>query len=182
MDNSILNNIINKVEESLNQNSTGTSYDENGRVVAQDPELNKILQEVQDESGPLGAVVPAVTFIQDGEDKVYIALLSQYEKDESFWFTMTGRQKFYDTLVQLIKAGEVDPNQSFVIAGDLFEDSVTKKSNMKINNMMPITVYRFMKTMKDSKKIIESDDHIGFDIDEYCEYSDNGDTTILEIG
>ena len=39
-----------------------------------------------------------------------------------------------------------------------------------------------MKTMKDSKKITENDDHIGFDIDEYYEFSNNGDTTILEIG
>lgn len=177
MDNTLLNSIL-----KMSNLNPETTYDENGRAVSSDPELNKVLQEVQDESGPLGAVIPAVAFEEDpdGENKVYIALASMYEKDTTFWFTMTGRQAFYRALVSLVKAEEIDPNESFVIAGDKTEDPVTGKSNVKINDMTPITVFRFLKSMRDSNKVIDAD--TDFDIDEYADTSENGDLTILEIG
>ncbi len=176
MDNSILNTVLR-----MSNLNPETTYDENGRAVSEDPELNKVLQEVQDESGPLGAVIPAVKFEDpDGDNKVYIALVSMYEKDTTFWFTMVGRQAFYKALVSLVRAEEIDPNESFVIAGDKTEDSVTGKSNIKINDMTPITVFRFLKSMRDSNKVIDTD--TDFDIDEYADTSENGDLTILEIG
>ena len=52
--------------------------DDNGNIITKDDAwLNKILQETQSENGPLGAVIPAVTFELEPDDseKVYIGLM-----------------------------------------------------------------------------------------------------------
>ena len=162
---------------SLNPNF---EFDENGNVTTKDDAwLNRILQETQSENGPLGAVIPAVTFELEPDDseKIYIGLMKTYD-DKDYWLIITGRQRFYDTMISLVRAEEIDPNESFVIPGNLIKEPMSDKENMLIQEVKPITVFRFLKSMRDSKKVIDDET---FDIDEYDSGYTEGDNTILDV-
>lgn len=175
----------------MGSNNLDFQFDQSGRVITDDEELNRIIRAVEMETGSkLGAVIPAVTFDDDPDSKVYLILLTMYNEpgeDESVssytykeWTVKVGRQAAYDYLKDLIIHDCVDPTESFIIAGTSDYDERNGKDNTSFESKA-ITVFRFMKVMYDEHKIL--DDGEGFDINEYdpsFEYS-GGDKTILEV-
>ena len=56
-----------------------TSFDEYGRIQTSDEDLNQIIRAVEQDTGALmGTVIPAVTFDDAPDEKVYLILLSVY--------------------------------------------------------------------------------------------------------
>ena len=56
-----------------------TSFDSQGRLQTTDEELNRIIRAVEVDTGAtIGAVVPAVTFEDAPDEKIYLLLLSVY--------------------------------------------------------------------------------------------------------
>lgn len=133
------------------------SKDEHGNIITNDPDINKTLREIEEETGlKLAAAMPAVTFKDDPTMKPYLLLLKLTDSDEqagdTLWLIRIGRQDTYDYLKDLIKAEAIDLHHSFVMSGNIkFEDA--------------ITIFRFMKTMRDDDKVLDGDEY--FDIDEY---------------
>lgn len=161
-----------------------TSYDSQGHIQTTDEELNRIIRAVESDTGAtLGAVIPAVTFDDAPDEKVYLLLLSVFpsgEEDEVLrdWQIKIGRQTTYDYLRMLVKNEAIDPNESFIIAGSEEFDEAFSKSNAKLEGK-PITVYRFLKVMFEGRKVL--DDGGDFDIDEYDPGNyEHGDKTIME--
>lgn len=161
-----------------------TSFDSQGRLQTTDEELNRIIRAVEVDTGAtIGAVVPAVTFEDAPDEKIYLLLLSVYpsaKEDETTrdWQIKIGRQETYDYLKGLVKDEAIDPNESFIIAGSEEYDEAFNKSNARLEGR-PITVFRFLKVMLDSKKVL--DDQTDFDINEYDPVNyEHGDKTIME--
>lgn len=161
-----------------------TSFDSQGRIQTTDEELNRIIRAVEADTGTtLGAVVPAVTFDEAPDEKVYLLLLTVYPADDQEetlrdWQIKVGRQTTYDYLRMLVKNEAIDPNESFIIAGSNEFDEAFGKDNARFEGK-PITVFRFLKVMFDSRKVL--DDNTDFDINEYDPANyDHGDKTIME--
>ena len=139
------------------EKNLSVSKDEYGNIITNDPELNKTLREVEEETGlKLAVAIPAVTFTDDPSIKPYLILLKLTDEDETIgetmWCIQIGRQDTYDYLKNLVKSEAIDVHHSFVISGNIkFEDA--------------ITVFRFMKTMREDEKILDGDE--GFDINDY---------------
>lgn len=140
-----------------NEKNLTVSKDEYGNIITNDPEINKTLREVEEETGlKLAAAMPAVTFSDDPSSKPYLLLLKLTDDEEhmadTMWCVQIGRQDTYDYLKNLIKSEAIDLHHSFVMSGNIkFEDA--------------ITVFRFMKTMRDDEKILDGDEE--FNIDDY---------------
>jgi len=165
-------------------NNLQTAYDAYGRIITSDTDLNKIIRAVENEKGKMAVMMPAVTFDEDPDEKVYLVLLKIYVEDNfddnlKDWQIKTGRQTTYDYLKDLVKHEIIDPNESFVIAGTSEFEEVISKDNITFESK-PITVFRFLKVMYDNHKVLDSDED--FDINEFdpCNW-DKGDKTILEI-
>lgn len=161
-----------------------TSFDSQGHIQTTDEELNRIIRAVEADTGAvLGAVVPAVTFDEAPDEKVYLLLLTVYpaeDQEETLrdWQIKVGRQTTYDYLRMLVKDEAIDPNESFILAGSDEYDEAFGKDNAKFEGK-PITVFRFLKVMFDSRKVL--DDNADFDINEYDPANyDHGDKTIME--
>ena len=161
-----------------------TSFDSQGRIQTSDEDLNRIIRAVEADSGAtLGAVIPAVTFDDPPDEKIYLILLTVYptnEQEETIrdWQIKIGRQDTYDYLRGLVKDEAIDPNESFILAGSDEYDEAFHKDNAKFEGK-PITVFRFLKVMLDSHKVL--DDKADFDINEYDPANyDHGDKTIME--
>lgn len=166
-----------------NSDNLNISFDEYGRLTTTDNELNTIIRAVEEDTGAtLGAVIPAVTFDDDPDSKIYLILLTIYPVNESDevrdWQIKVGRQATYDYLKDLVKNEAIDPNESFILSGTDDFDEAFNKDNATFEGK-PITVFRFLKVMFDSGKVL--DDKSGFDIDEFdpINYS-HGDKTIME--
>lgn len=133
------------------------STDENGNIITNDSQMNETIRSVEEEMGmKLAVAVPAIGIIEDPESKVYLLLLevTDSENDEEVrdWSVFVGRQETYDYLVNLVVNEAIDPNHSFIIAGDVkFEEA--------------ITVYRFLKSMRDNELVLDGSD---FSIEEYA--------------
>ena len=63
-------------------------FDQNGRIITDNNELNKIIRDVEEEEGiNLGAVIPAITFEEEDPDKkniVYAYLIPIKEKYRAY--------------------------------------------------------------------------------------------------
>ena len=168
-------------------------FDQNGRIITDNDELNKIIRDVEEEEGiNLGAVIPAITFEEEDPDKkAYLVLLSIYDTSEDAkddiirqWEIKIGRQATYDYLKELVKYEAIDPNTSFIIGGsvinsDVVYDNVTnEKNNIHFNDVSPITVFRFLKVMRENKKILDGDDM--FNVNDF-DINNVGDKTIFEV-
>ena len=93
-------------------------------------------------------------------EKTYLILIDGYEADDSEtpfrdWQIVEGRQNAYDYIKNMLENEyvNIDINTSKVIV-----DTVLFKES--------ISVYKFMKLMKDSEKVI---DYTDFDIEDYNE-------------
>lgn len=160
-------------------------YDIYGRLITSNIDLNNIIRAVEDETeSSLSAVIPAVTFEDNPEEKIYLLLLKIYSNNESEddikdWFIKIGRQATYNYLRDLVKNEAIDPNESFVIAGLLEFEDILNKENVSFNSK-PVSVFRFMKVMYENKKILDSNED--FDINEFDPRSwEKGDKTILDV-
>lgn len=170
-------------------------WDNNGRVVTDDDTLNNIIRSVEDEEDAvLGAVIPAVSFEGENPDeKVYLLLLSIYDTNSTrddiirHWEIKVGRQATYDALKELVKYEAIDPNTSFIIGGssinaDIIINCKTEaRDNIKFNDVSPITVFRFLKAMKENHKVLDGDDMFNIDDFEKEDVIAFGDKTIFEI-
>ena len=160
-----------------------TSFDEYGRIQTSDEDLNQIIRSVEQDTGAImGAVVPAVTFDDAPDEKVYLILLSVYpvkgEETVREWQIKIGRQDTYDFLKDLVKNEAIDPNESFIISGSSEYEEAFHKDNARFEGK-PITVFRFLKVMLDSRKVL--DNQTDFDINEFDPVNfDHGDKTIME--
>ena len=160
-----------------------TSFDEYGRIQTSDEDLNQIIRAVEQDTGALmGTVIPAVTFDDAPDEKVYLILLSVYpvngEETIREWQVKIGRQTTYDFLKDLVKNEAIDPNESFIISGSSEYEEAFHKDNARFEGK-PITVFRFLKVMRDSRKVL--DDQTDFDINEFDPVNfDHGDKTIME--
>ena len=144
-----------------------------------DEDLMRIIQQVEEENGAtLAMSIPAVTFDDDPDEKIYILLLTTYDSEYNSrdWSVSKGRQNTYNYLKGLIKDEVIDPNLSFIIVCDT--DTTNPIKPNAIPNSKPITVFRFMKVMLDNMKVI--DDMDGFDINDFKPSEQVGDKTILE--
>lgn len=167
-------------------------FNQNGRIITDNDELNKIIRDVEEEGVNLGAVIPAITFEEEDPDKkAYLVLLSIYDTSEDAkddiirqWEIKIGRQATYDYLKELVKYEAIDPNTSFIIGGsvinsDVVSDNVTnEKNNIHFNDVSPITVFRFLKVMRENKKILDGDDM--FNVNDF-DINNVGDKTIFEV-
>lgn len=157
-----------------------TSFDSQGRIQTSDEDLNRIIRAVEADTGAImGAVVPAVTFDDNPDEKVYLLLMTLYgEYDTKDWQIKVGRQTTYDFLRDLVKNEVIDPNESFVLSGSDEYDPQFNKDNAKFEGK-PITVFRFLKVMYESHKVL--DENSDFDINEFdpVDYA-HGDKTIME--
>lgn len=166
-----------------NNGNINFQYDAQGRLITNDDLLNKIIRGVEQDSGAvLAAAVPAVTFDDLPDEKIYLILLTLYpEEDEETvrdWQIKIGRQETYDFLKDLVKNEAIDPNTSFILSGADAFDVQFNKPNVELSGK-PITVYRFLKVMSDDHRVL--DDTSDFDIDEYDPGNyDHGDATIME--
>ena len=131
-------------------------------------------------------MTPAVEFDDNPDDKVYLVLLSYYNThDESSdyeqsWGIKIGRQATYEFLKELVRNESIDPNMSFIIAAQReASDEYNDGDNVIFVDSKPVTVFRFLKVMHDTKRIL--DNGTDFDIDEYNVDDMNGDITILEV-
>ena len=169
-------------------------FNQNGKVTTNDEELNRIIRYAEeDDDLSLGAVIPAITFEEEDPDKkVYLVLLSIYDtsqdsKDDILrqWEIKIGRQATYDYLKELVKYEAIDPNTSFIIGGniinsDVIVDNINKeKNNINFNDVSPITVFRFLKVMRENNKILDGDDI--FNINDFNVNDNSGDKTIFEV-
>ena len=127
--------------------------------------------------------IPAITFEDNPDEKIYLLLLTMYQDSETSedyyykeWSVKKGRQATYDYLRDLILNEAVDPLESFIVVGSmkLIPD---RKDDVALDSK-PITVFRFMKIMADERRVLEDG---SFNIDEYGSYSEDGDKTILEV-
>lgn len=169
--------------ESINRNLT-ISTNSNGLIETDDKDLNRIIRSVEAEAGAkLGVATPAITFGDDPNEKTYLVLLLIYPSDGideclKDWSVKVGRQSTYDYLKDLVKYEAIDPNHSFIMAADKITDQLSNKENIIFNESKPITVFRFLKAMRDGNMVLDGDEE--FDIDEFIERSeDGGDITIL---
>lgn len=162
------------------------SYDINGKLNTDDEALNSIIRAVEEDTGSIiAAATPAVTFDDPPDEKIYLVLLTIYptsfaEEEEIVrdWQIKVGRQETYDFLKDLVKEEAIDPNASFIIVGSDEYDEQFKKPNANFSGK-PITVFRFLKVMLDSNKVL--DDKADFDINEFDPANyDHGDLTIME--
>ena len=164
------------------------------RVITDDEALNKIIREVEEENDSrLGMVIPAITFDEgnDPDEKVYLVLLSIYDTESENndmlrqWEIKIGRQATYDYLKELVKYEAIDPNTSFIIGGDMITDQTTNesgveyKNNIKFHDVSPITVLRFLKVMRENRKMLYGDEM--FDSSYFELNESSGDKTIFEV-
>lgn len=162
------------------------NVNQDGLIETDDTELNKIIRAVENDSGSrLAMATPAITFGDDPTEKTYLVLLWIYPSDEieeslKDWIIKTGRQDTYDYLKDLVKYEAIDPNRSFIMSADKTTEALGGKENIIFNDSKPITVFRFLKGMRDNNMILDGDEM--FDIDEFKEDTeDGGDNTILSI-
>lgn len=165
-----------------NQYNMKISLDDQGRIVTDDTALNNIIRSVEAEKGGiLASVIPAVTFDDDPDEKVYLVLMTAYSnntEDIKDWQIKIGRQNTYNYLRDLVKNEAIDPHESFVIVGTNEYDEKFNKPNVEFSGK-PITVFRFLKVMFDNHKVL--DDVDDFDINEYDPNNyEHGDITIME--
>ena len=131
-------------------------------------------------------MTPAVEFDDNPDDKVYMVLLSYYNThDESSdyeqsWGIKIGRQATYEFLKELVRNESIDPNMSFIIAAQReSSDEYNDGDNVIFVDSKPVTVFRFLKVMHDTRRVL--DNGTDFDIDEYNVDDMNGDITILDV-
>ena len=155
-----------------------------GYIETDDTDLNRIIRSVEVEAGAkLGVATPAITFGEDPDEKLYLVLLLIYPSDEvdeclKDWSIKVGRQATYDYLKDLVKYEAIDPNHSFIMAADKIMETLGNRDNVIFNNSKPVTVFRFLKAMRESNMVLDGDDE--FDINEFIEYhGDGSDNTIL---
>ena len=155
-------------------NDLNIRYDENGDLVTNDPRLNDIVREVEEEYGAkLVTAVPVFSSIgPDPTTKVYLILSVGYSQDKETegneirdWEIVVGRQETYDRLKNLIQSEAIDPHVSFVLSGETAPEEA-------------ITVFRFMKYCQDGDKVV---DNTSFDINEYAISEVEIDKTILDV-
>ena len=94
-------------------------------------------------------------------DKIYLVLIDGESECQKFrdWEILEGRQKAYDYIMNLLKSNyaEIDIHESRIIV-----------SSEKVKVTDGISIYEFMKVMKEKDKVI---DYSSFDIEDYV----NGD-------
>ena len=123
----------------------------------------------------------SITIEDDPFEKRYLLLLSLYPEctDSHYdsyrdWSIKIGRQPTYDFLKGLIVGEIIDPNTSFIIAGNIAKKGAIE--NFKPDSS-PITVFRFMKVMVESYKVLNDNDT--FCIDDYGTHLP--DSSILDV-
>ena len=103
-------------------------------------------------------LIRGITYDEE-PDKIYLVLLDGVDKDETTkfrdWEFIEGRQKAYDYIKSMI--------ESEYLNIDILESKIIVNSEkVKIDD--GISIYEFMKTMKEKDKII---DYTSFDIEDY---------------
>lgn len=95
------------------------------------------------------------------EDKVYLILIDGEETDNESkkyrdWEIVTGRQQAYDYIKSILESefAIIDVDRSKIIV-----------SSDKVKITDGISIYKFMKAMKDDDRVI---DYTSFDIDDYA--------------
>ncbi len=169
-----------------NNKNLHITYD-NGQIETDDTDLNRIIRATENESGAkLAMAMPAISFGDDPDDKVYLVLLLIYpnaEIEESLkdWNIKIGRQETYNYLKDLVKYEAIDPNRSFIMSGDKIVETLGEKENLVFNDSKLITVFRFLKIMRENDMVLDGDET--FDINEFVEETDTniGDNTILTV-
>ena len=162
-------------------------YNTDGKISTNDENLNKIIEDIEDEGIILTSATSGIIFEGENPDeKAYLVLLSIYDISEENsgdvmreWNIKVGRQNTYDYLKELVKNEAIDPNTSFIIAGDLFGFDDGDKINIKFNDISPATVFRFLKIMRENNKVLDGDET--FDINEFDINGASGDTTIVQV-
>lgn len=90
-------------------------------------------------------------------DKIYLVLIDGESEGQKFrdWEILEGRQKAYDYIMNLLKSNyaEIDIHESRIIV-----------SSEKVKITDGISIYKFMKGMKNNDKVIDYSD---FDIEDY---------------
>ena len=100
-------------------------YNTDGKISTNDENLNKIIEDIEDEGIILTSATSGIIFEGENPDeKAYLVLLSIYDISEENsgdvmreWNIKVGRQNTYDYLKELVKNEAIDPNTSFIIAG-----------------------------------------------------------------
>lgn len=162
------------------------SVNQNGLIETEDTDLNRIIRAVENDTGAkLAMATPAITFGDDPTEKTYLVLLLIYPSEEideclKDWVIKIGRQETYDYLKDLVKYEAIDPNRSFIMSADKVTEALGNKDNLVFNDSKPITVFRFLKAMRENNMVLDGDET--FDINEFEENSEDGsDNTILSI-
>lgn len=114
----------------------------------------------------------AVTFGDDPDEKLYLLLLIDQEDavNQASWEIKIGRQTTFDYLKNLISAGAIDQDMSFILSGSQ-------------NAEKAITIYRFMRMCIDNGYVLLSNIE-EFDPDDYHnQYTQDGsDYQLKDIG
>ena len=169
-------------------NNLEIETNEQGLIITNDEDLNRILRETEKETGlTLSAAVQAVSFGEDPDEKTYLVLLYIYPNDElnefqeplKEWSIKTGRQDTYDFLKDLVKFEAIDPNKSFIMVADKITEPSNNKENVIFNDSKPITVFRFLKAMREGNMVLDGDEE--FDVNEFDLEKETGDPTIFEV-
>lgn len=149
-------------------------------------DLKSIIEQI-DQNIVGNTLIPAVTFEDDPDLKIYLILLSVYEEEGILdgttkdWKIKIGRQETYDWLKDLALNEIIDINESFIISGSSNTDEFTQKDNVEFNSK-PITVYRFLKLMYENRKVLDDSEYFEFDSWDPKEvYQEESDKTIFEV-
>ena len=93
-------------------------------------------------------------------EKIYLILIDGYENDEDAkpyrdWELVTGRQEAYDYIKNMLE-------NEYIIINVEESKIIVSSENVKITD--GVSIYAFMKNMKENDKII---DYTSFDIEDY---------------
>ena len=157
-------------------------------IITNDEAVNEVLDEIETESKSLrpGITIEGLSFDEDPTEKTYLVLLWIYPDHElngfdeplRDWQIRIGRQDTYDFLKDMVKYESIDPNLSFIMAAERVTEQSNDKENLIFNDSKPITVFRFLKAMREGDMVLDGDEQ--FDINSFDLESESGDNTILD--
>lgn len=157
-------------------------------IITNDEVVNEVLEEIETESKSLrsGITIEGLSFDEDPTEKTYLVLLWIYPDHElngfdeplRDWQIRIGRQDTYDFLKDMVKYESIDPNLSFIMSAERVTEQSNDKENLIFNDSKLITVFRFLKAMREGDMVLDGDEQ--FDINSFDLESESGDNTILD--